>query len=340
VNVSDPVLEWRTADISWVANNHKLLETVYQWFLQEGGWPSVSALRRHLARGNVTTIDVQAIADAKPLVPGQATPVRREHISLGVRHLLGWPEAGPLLDLVVKVTQAAVTAFKSDMEQPAVSRQDFVNPTRPGQTALLDRVPQFISADNPNVFGGGTYEGEWRIFVNENVVMDFAAATSPGEYVSCQEAILRRSLRQQPGWQQRPAPSSLNVFVLMPFSPSWSGEAYAFVRDAARALAFTIHVFRADEIAKPGRITEQIIASIQQADALVADITDLNPNVMWELGYAHALERPVVILTQNVDQAPFDLHDYRQVEYAIPPSGAELQQLAAFLANALGVEVA
>jgi hypothetical protein len=244
------------------------------------------------------------------------------------------------LNLVVKITQAAVAAFKSDMDTPNVSRKDFVDPTRPGQTALLARVPQFMNADSPNVFGGGTYEGEWQIFVNENVVMDFATATSPGEYVQCQEAIIRRNLGQQPGWQQRPAPYSRDVFVLMPFGPSWSGEAYAFVRDAAGALANTIHVFRADEIAEPGRITEQIIASIQQADALVADITDLNPNVMYELGYAHALGRPVVILTQNVGEAPFDLLDYRQVEYGLPPRSAQRKQLASFLANALGVEVA
>src|ERR1039458_9104539 len=73
VNVRDPVLEWRTADIAWIAQNQKLLDVVYQWFLREGDWPSVSVLRRHLARQDMTGIDVQAVADAKLLIPGQLT---------------------------------------------------------------------------------------------------------------------------------------------------------------------------------------------------------------------------------------------------------------------------
>jgi hypothetical protein len=99
VNVRDPVLEWRTADIAWIAQNQKLLDVVYQWFLREGDWPSVSVLRRHLARQDMTGIDVQAVADAKLLIPGQLTPARREHIALGVRHLIGRAEAAPLLNL-------------------------------------------------------------------------------------------------------------------------------------------------------------------------------------------------------------------------------------------------
>ncbi len=167
--------------------------------------------------------------------------------------------------------------------------------------------------------------------------MDFASAISPEAYVTCQGAVVRKNLAYVQAWLPPPVQTSLEVFVLMPFSTAWSDATYRFVLDVARRLGDSVRIYRADEITETGRITQQIVSSIQQADALVADITGLNPNVMWELGYAHALDKKVVILTQDVDAAPFDLLDYRQVSYRLPASEDDALAATAFLATALGI---
>ncbi|HEY5455430.1 MAG TPA: nucleoside 2-deoxyribosyltransferase, partial [Acidothermaceae bacterium] len=94
-------------------------------------------------------------------------------------------------------------------------------------------------------------------------------------------------------------------------------------------------VERADEISKPGKITDQIIQAIRNADVVVADITGNNPNVMWELGFAHALEKMPVILNQAIAEAPFDLHDWRQVVYSRTPVDSDELKIATHIREAL-----
>ncbi|MDT5272816.1 MAG: hypothetical protein QOH49_5002 [Acidobacteriota bacterium] len=55
-------------------------------------------------------------------------------------------------------------------------------------------------------------------------------------------------------------------------------------------------------------LTENIFSEIAKADLIIADITDVNPNVMYELGIAHALKKPVLhIVEKGAERIPFDL---------------------------------
>ena len=58
-------------------------------------------------------------------------------------------------------------------------------------------------------------------------------------------------------------------------------------------------VKRADEIDHPGMITSQIIAHIINDDLVIADLTDQNPNVFYELAIRHAIHKPFIHLSQN-----------------------------------------
>src|SRR5215467_11752121 len=60
-----------------------------------------------------------------------------------------------------------------------------------------------------------------------------------------------------------------------------------------------------------GRIYNQI----NKADVLVADMTGRNANVFYEVGYAHALGKIVLLLTKNADDIPFDLKHYQHIVY-------------------------
>lgn len=109
-----------------------------------------------------------------------------------------------------------------------------------------------------------------------------------------------------------------HIFVLMPFKEEFD-DVYMAIRDSVSAASKDLNVNlvcrRADEIDSPGRITDQMIEHIREADLIIVDLTASNPNVMYELGYAHALGKPTIILNQNVHQAPFDVKDFRQILY-------------------------
>jgi hypothetical protein len=73
---------------------------------------------------------------------------------------------------------------------------------------------------------------------------------------------------------------------------------------------------RADsEIFGAGKIMDQIWAGINAARVLVAELTSRNPNVFYELGLAHALKKPVVLVSSNEADVPFDLKHIRVIIY-------------------------
>lgn len=72
---------------------------------------------------------------------------------------------------------------------------------------------------------------------------------------------------------------------------------------------------RLDEIACPGNIMDNMMDLIHGADICIADVTGGNANVMYEIGYAYALNKPVILLIQNSAAAPFDISIERQIRY-------------------------
>ena len=80
-----------------------------------------------------------------------------------------------------------------------------------------------------------------------------------------------------------------------------------------------IEAIRADKLAEPGLITDQVLAAILEYDLCVVDLSGHNPNVFYELALAQAAERPVVILKRAGEPIPFDVKDYRVIEYDLKP---------------------
>jgi hypothetical protein len=70
-----------------------------------------------------------------------------------------------------------------------------------------------------------------------------------------------------------------------------------------------------DEIFATGKIMDHTWRGIRAADVLVAELTSKNPNVFYELGLAHALEKPVVLVSSNQEDVPFDLRHIRVILY-------------------------
>lgn len=72
---------------------------------------------------------------------------------------------------------------------------------------------------------------------------------------------------------------------------------------------------RADLIPQPGRISTQLVQLLNSSDLVVADLTGLNPNVMYELGVRDGINKPTVLMTLQGTELPFDLHDLRTIEF-------------------------
>lgn len=103
------------------------------------------------------------------------------------------------------------------------------------------------------------------------------------------------------------------AFVIMPFAPDFDEIYNLFIADALTESGF--EVFRADDIRRQQNILQDIVSAISTSNLIVADLTDSNPNVYYELGIAHALRKQVILLTQNLEELPFDLRSYRVINY-------------------------
>lgn len=103
------------------------------------------------------------------------------------------------------------------------------------------------------------------------------------------------------------------VFVIQPFDKSAEGI-YDLIR-AATATANAV-VARADSVVSAGSdIVSSIQSAIRAASLLIADVTNANPNVMYEVGFAQAQNKPLLLIANSSRSIPFDLARVRVVIY-------------------------
>jgi hypothetical protein len=103
------------------------------------------------------------------------------------------------------------------------------------------------------------------------------------------------------------------VFVLMPFDSSFDDIYHVGIKATCEEVGAFCE--RVDEQIFQERILDRIYNQIDKADILVADMTGRNPNVFYETGYAHALGKNVVLLTQHSEDIPFDLKHHPHIIY-------------------------
>src|SRR5262249_5968831 len=109
---------------------------------------------------------------------------------------------------------------------------------------------------------------------------------------------------------QRRAPTA---FVAMQFGEPYDALYRRVIRPKAEAMGFEIE--QIDEVKQPGIIFQDIQERIQDATVVIAEITAPNQNVFYEVGYAHALNKPTILLAQRGKELPFDIRSYRVIFY-------------------------
>ena len=112
-----------------------------------------------------------------------------------------------------------------------------------------------------------------------------------------------------------------DVFVLMPFT----SELKAIYKDhiAKVVSKLKLQIRRADDFFGSGSIMKDIWSAIHAARFVIADCTGRNPNVFYEIGLAHAIGRNTILISQSIDDVPFDLRHLRIIEYKYTPPGME-----------------
>lgn len=107
--------------------------------------------------------------------------------------------------------------------------------------------------------------------------------------------------------------TSTLCFVMMPFADRFDRVYRELIVPAATDAGLS--PVRSDEMSGSGFVMEQIRAAIQQSRLCVADITDRNPNVLYELGFAQAMSKSVILLAADLTDLPFDLRAMRVIRY-------------------------
>lgn len=106
--------------------------------------------------------------------------------------------------------------------------------------------------------------------------------------------------------------SEKSAFILMPFNYEFD-ETYSNIKEACYSLEFKC--YRSDENIINGDILPDIIKKILSSQVIIAVIDGRNPNVFYELGIAHALNKKVILIAKNMDRVPFDLQSKNILMY-------------------------
>ena len=95
---------------------------------------------------------------------------------------------------------------------------------------------------------------------------------------------------------------------------------------------------RGDDFFGTGAVMSEIWNAIFASQIVIADCTGRNPNVFYEIGVAHTVGKPVILLTQIVEDVPFDLRHIRFIKYELTRRGMQKfeEDLLATLRDEIG----
>lgn len=107
------------------------------------------------------------------------------------------------------------------------------------------------------------------------------------------------------------------VFVLMPFTEPWSDYMWKEeIKPTVEGIKISPLVCRRADDLFGQDVVKDIYESILESRVIIAEITERNANVFYELGMAHTLGKDVILLTQGSEHIPFDLYRFRHCIYS------------------------
>lgn len=135
---------------------------------------------------------------------------------------------------------------------------------------------------------------------------------------------LKRIVRMNPLFHGRDFMLDTNsIFVLCPFEEPFNIIYNDHIKPTVEQIQ-GLTCNRADDIYDNRPIIEDIWKKINEASIIISELTGRNPNVFYETGIAHTVGKEVVLITQYMDDVPFDLKHLRCVVYNYTPRGVQL----------------
>lgn len=113
-----------------------------------------------------------------------------------------------------------------------------------------------------------------------------------------------------------------DIFVIMPFQEEFDYLYQNYIKKVCKRI--NVSCMRADDLYSSKPIMQDIWSLIYNSKVVIADCSTKNPNVMYELGIAHAIGKEVILITQDVNDIPFDLRHLRHLHYKYTPHSINL----------------
>jgi hypothetical protein len=328
-----------------------LLTTIYEGLKERGTWPPFQFVDTVLDRDGH---DIDQVVDGLPpdlsnLTPGVRHVSGDDEVTLTIAGLYYCRNADTDIGLFLEAVSNAVVLERSlepsvqGGERPTLRSSELAKTTG-ASAAALQRLHLFIRYEPWGGGGGSNAEG-WEMQITR-AIRRFRAVKGIEDYLSRRAEFFGQAARIPPAVRLGLKPGTIlgaepeqkegkYIFVIMPLKADFDAV-YKTIR-AACAKFPGVSFDRSDDLTQTGRITDQIISALKDADIVIADITDQNPNVMYELGFAHALGKKVIVL--NAGQgSPFDVADYRQILFAISDLPSAEESLTRFVQTGLGIE--
>lgn len=109
------------------------------------------------------------------------------------------------------------------------------------------------------------------------------------------------------------APREPKAFVVMQFTAPYNELWKSVVEPVCKSKK--IDAKRADDDFGPGMIIADVVQAIRESSVVIAEITPTNANVYYEVGYAHALGKPTILIAEKGTKLPFDISGFRVLMY-------------------------
>ncbi len=133
--------------------------------------------------------------------------------------------------------------------------------------------------------------------VTEEVYREAVALIASGEYKAIASQVAEALGRRE-------------CFFICPMDNAEVEHNYEYViKPLVKQHQFTIR--RIDEVSHTREITSVILDTLARSRFVIADLTDAKPNCYYEVGYAHALRKPVILLAKKGTPRHFDIAGYK-----------------------------
>lgn len=153
------------------------------------------------------------------------------------------------------------------------------------------------------------------------VVLSDAKRSDPNRNIYTLDGLigaLNNSLSSKGSRRKPPVGKDIDrsVFVAMPFADKYEDAYYVAMVGAAEECGFTCE--RVDQKEFNGNIVEKLKEMIAEAEAVLIDLSEAKPNVLYEAGFAHALKKPCIhICSTDRKDLPFDVAQWKTSEYKL-----------------------